>query len=92
MSGYSLAQQATDAFNQHGSFTARLVENDLAIEIRAVDGGELLTTLWQPTADDEGWAWIPPGSYAYRNVDSGFRVEQVVRIVATSLLDERPKR
>lgn len=85
----ALAQQAADAFNQHGKFTARLVENDMAVEIRYADSGELLTTLWAP-ADLERWTWRKtPNSEGLRTLDSGFRIEQVVRIVATSLLDER---
>lgn len=89
----TLAKQACDAFNQHGSFTARLAENDLAVEIRAVDTGDHLTTLWAPADDNERWTWgLTPNNPPFRDVDSGFRIEQVVRIVATSLLDERPKR
>lgn len=93
MSGYSLAQQATDAFNQHGSFTARLVEElGLAIEIRLADTGVLLTTLRVPDNDYQPWAWRPTPAANARVLDSGFSVEQLVRIVATSILDERPKR
>lgn len=88
----ALAKQAADAFNQHGKFTARLVEHDQAVEIRAVDSGEILTTLWAP-ADDEKWSWHArhTGAETARTLDSGFRIEQVVRIVATSVLDERRK-
>jgi hypothetical protein len=87
----ALAKQATDAFNQHGKFTARLVEHEMAVEIRAVDSGELLTTLWAP-ADTEYWSWRPtPNAMVLRKLDSGFRIEQVVRMVATSVLDERRK-
>lgn len=88
----SLVQKACDAFNQHGKLTARLVEHDMAIEVRLADTGELLTTVWAP-ADTERWAWHAnhTGPETARWLDSGFSVEQVVRIVATSVLDERPK-
>jgi hypothetical protein len=87
----ALAKQATDAFNQHGSFTARLVEHEMAVEIRHVDTGEHLTTLWAPS-HLECWTWRQtPNSERVRTLDSGFRIEQVVRIVATSVLDERRK-
>lgn len=86
----ALAKQAADALNQHGKFTARLVEHEMAVEIRYADSGELLTTLWEP-GDDEKWTWHAghTGAFKTRTLDSGFRIEQVVRIVATSLLDER---
>lgn len=85
----ALAQQATDAFNQHGKFTARLVEHDMAVEIRYADTGEHLTTLWAPAGDHERWTWkLTPNGETFRDLDSGFRIEQLVRIVATSLLDE----
>lgn len=88
MSGFSLARKAADAFNQHGSFTARLVEHAGGIEIRNADSGEYLTTLYVPR-DNERWTWRVTPNGEPRTLDSGFRVEQVVRIVATSLLDEK---
>lgn len=92
VSGFSLARQAADAFNRHGSLTARLVEHVGGIEIRNVDSGEYLTTLCSPAADNERWTWRVTPNGEPRTLDSGFRIEQVVRVVATSLLDERPNR
>lgn len=89
MSGLSLAKQAADAFNQHGKFTARLVEHVGGIEIRNVDSGTYLTTLCSPSAASERWTWRVTPNAEPRSLDSGFGIEQVVRIVATSLLDER---
>lgn len=92
MSGFSHAQRAAKAFNQHGSFTARVVEHGMAIELRHVDSGEHLTTLWAPGEDGDEWAWpLPPNGYKHRFQPRETPVDELVRAVATSVLDERRK-
>ncbi|HEY9354212.1 MAG TPA: hypothetical protein VIP28_13210 [Nocardioides sp.] len=87
MSGFSVAKQAADAFNRHGSLTARLVENGLAVEIRHADTGEHLTTLWAP--DIDGWTWpLSPNSETYRWLPKATPLDLLIPAVATSVLDE----
>lgn len=91
MTGSTLAQRVADAFNQHGKFTARAVENNLAVEVRHVDGGELATLLWLPDSDAD-WLWFPIRGGAVREpreMSKAAGVDEIVRAVATSLLDER---
>jgi hypothetical protein len=49
------AHRTANAFNKQGSWTARPVENNLAVEIRHVDTGTLATTVWLP--EDGEWTW-----------------------------------
>ena len=94
MTASILAATVTDAFNRHGKFTAREVESHLAIEIRHADSGELATQLWIPDGYD-GWMWQPPGRVGLSTVREMPRstvLEDLVRAVATSVLDERPGR
>ena len=88
MSGFGAAKQAADAFNRHGSLTARVVENDLAVEIRRADTGEHLTTVWAP-GDGLGWTWpLSPNSETSRSLPTATTIPELVRAVATSVLDE----
>ena len=94
MTANTLAATVTDAFNRHGKFTAREVENHLAIEIRHADSGELATQLWIPDGFD-GWMWQPAGCVGLstaREMPRSAVIEDLVRSVATSVLDERPTR
>ena len=86
------ADLAADAFNRHGSFTARSVENGLAVELRAVDTGAHLTTVWVP-GDGLGWTWPPtPNSERLRSLPKGATLDELVRAVAVSVLDEAATR
>lgn len=92
MTGSTLAQRVADAFNQHGKFTARPIENGRAVEVRHVDTGLLGTTLWLPD-DVAEWMWFPLDGMTVptdpRELPAKAGVDEVVRAVATSLLDER---
>lgn len=92
MTAAILAEQATEAFNRHGAFTARPVENHLAVELRNVDTGAHLTTVWLPAAGDH-WIWpLTPDSTSYRTVPQKATLEELVRAVAVSVLDEAVNR
>jgi hypothetical protein len=89
MSGFSKITLAVDAFNRHGRLTARAVENDLAVEIRDVDTGQRLTTVWAPTDSSHYWFWPQaPGSGKYEFCPSTVSTPEFVRVVAASILDE----
>lgn len=93
MTANSLAQRVADGFNQHGKFTARVVENDLAVEVRYVDDGVPATKVWTPAADGRGrWMWEaggPDWASSARDLPGMAGVDQLVRAVAVSVLDER---
>lgn len=87
-----------DAFNRHGSFTARASEDVFhceVVEVRHVDTGELAATVWCPVPDTifHGWRWlIEPPNGGVRKLTGDAGIDELVRAVATSVLDERPKR
>lgn len=91
----SLAQRVADAFNHHGKFTAGTSEHDLAINVRHVDTGYLATTVWIPN-NVSGWLWFPIHDHRVadepRELDRRTAIEEIVRAVATSVLDEGPAR
>lgn len=91
MTAGTLAARVAEAFNRHGRFTALTVENNLAVDVRHIDTGQLATRLWLP---DEGteWMWSPMEASVPRELDPRAGIDEVVRAVATSVLDERPKR
>lgn len=88
----SLAQTIADAFNRHGRFTARVVENNLAVEIRYLDTGRYGTQLWLPDSL-EGWVWLGPHEFQTnkpaQRLPSETGVDDLVAGVAASLLGER---
>lgn len=97
MSSASTIADVVDAFNRHGKFAARAVEQDLAIEIRHVDTGELATTLWLPESEsfEPEWVWLVFGGVMSlkRSVKSGrgrhrrrITPAEVVASVAESVL------
>lgn len=91
MSGISLPGTVAEGFNRHGSFTARVVEHGLAVEIRIADTGDVAALLWIP--DDYDWVWTVGRDTTHpRTLPRRSGVEQVVRAVATSVLDERAVR
>lgn len=85
----ALLDQVVDAFNRHGSFTARATEDGLAVELRDVDQGEHLAVVWLPGRGNWGWHRSLRG---YRSLPGDTTLEEVVRAVATSLLDEGTNR
>jgi hypothetical protein len=87
----ALIEQVVDAFNRHGSFTARATDDTLAVELRAVDTGEYLGIVWMP-GNRGNWGWNRSEVKKYRSLPRATMVEEVVRAVATSLLDEEPNR
>lgn len=89
----ALLDQVVDAFNRHGSFTARATDDGLAVELRAVDNGEYLGIVWLPgNRGNWGWNQSTAISRKYRSLPRATTLEEIVRAVATSLLDEGPKR
>lgn len=76
------AVQTANAFNRHGSFTARPVENNLAVEIRHADTGDLATTLWLP--DDGEWTWTNRSELLDLPASIGLR--EIVKAVTASLI------
>lgn len=98
MSSASTIADVVDAFNRHGKFTARAIEQDLAVEIRHVDTGELATTLWLPESDsfEPEWVWLVFGGVRTlkRTVKAGrgktrrrVTPAEVVAAVADSVLE-----
>lgn len=92
MTASKLAQRVADAFNHHGKFTARVTENNLAVEIRHADTGVVATVLYLPD-DVADWMWFPVIGSAVamhaREMRGSAGVDEVVRAVATSVLDEK---
>lgn len=83
-----LAQLVADAFNQHGKFTARTVQANLAIEIRHVDTGAVASEVWTPDEADGHWWWELDQGSVLRSLPGGTTIDELVRAVATSVLDE----
>jgi hypothetical protein len=88
-----------DAFNRHGAFTARVIEDIFhrdAVEVRHLDTGEIAATVWAPTPNTvfDQWRWLLGGGRPNRsrNLPSAAGIDELVRAVATSVLDEGPKR
>jgi hypothetical protein len=88
----ALIVTVVDAFNRHGSFTARAVEHSLAVELRHVDTGAYAAVVWLPAGGEWAWHTRPTGSDTHRLLPKATTVEEVVRAVATSVLDEGPRR
>lgn len=92
----ALTAQVADAFNRHGSFAARIVENELAVEVRYVDTGAVAATVWLPetsSTGNDGWIWLagwPGGGFRY--LPKTTPTDVLVPAVATHVLDEGPKR
>lgn len=91
----ALLDQVVDAFNRHGSFTARVIEHGLAVEIRHIDSGERAATLWLPD-DIEGWLWFTGADVTLaghagstwhepRNLPRRTGVDDVIAAVAASI-------
>jgi hypothetical protein len=81
------------AFNRHGKFTARSSSSPdrkaaVEVEVRHVDTGDLAAIVWK-NADGLLWFWIParPGA-GWRSIAGGATLDELVRAVATSVLDE----
>lgn len=94
MSTLEVAKQITDAFNRHGEFTALLREHpDTGPEIvvRHLDTGATAATVWPPfnIGRERMWMWLggQPGM-GPRFRDESATIEEVVRAVATFVLDE----
>ncbi len=89
-----------EAFNRPGAFTARVIEDIFhreAVEIRHLDTGDLAATVWAPTPNTvfDQWRWLLAHGGAgprIRNLTSAAGVDELVRAVAVSVLDEGPKR
>lgn len=94
MTAGTLATQVAEMFNRHGKFTARTVAPYNAVEIRYLDTGLTATMLWLPDGLAD-WMWRPQHEFSLavppRSLNRAAGVADVVRAVATSLLDERPK-
>lgn len=92
MTKSTLVERVTDAFNRHSKFTARAVDAYLAVEIRYLDTGIIATMLWLPDGLN-GWIWRPQHELSLhvppRSLNGSAGVDDVLRAVATSLLDER---
>lgn len=86
----ALLDQVVDAFNRHGAFTARATDDGLAVELRGVDQGEYLAVVWLPGRGNWGWHRSP--LRGYRSLPGDTTLEEVVRAVATSILDEGTNR
>lgn len=89
----ALIGQVTDAFNRHGKFTARRIVSfgDPATEVRYAETGEVAATVWAPssTAGAPQWFWLggQPGM-GFRYLPASASIEELVRAVATHVLDE----
>lgn len=86
--------QVADAFNRHGSFTARVLDDALgrpAVEVRYVDTGDIAATVWGPAVSDSRpkWHWLAgqPGG-GIRRLPEDTPLDGLVRAVATHVLDE----
>lgn len=88
MTANSLAQRVADAFNHHGKFTAHTVQANLAIEVRHVDDGSVASEVWTPDEADGHWWWELDQGAVLRSLPGATTVEELVRAVATSVLDE----
>lgn len=95
-----LVKQVAETFNRHGSFTARQLDDRVnarpSVEVRYIDTGDIAATIWPPNPDakgNPGWMWLggQPGM-GIRFMLPSATVEELVRAVATHVLDERPKR
>lgn len=91
MTAPTLAQRVADAFNQHGKFTARVAGNGSAVEVRHVDTGRLAAVVWPPVVPEDEWGWDVAGQTTPRSLRRTAGLEEVIRAVATSVLDERTK-
>lgn len=88
------AQLTADAFNRHGKFTARPIEQNLAVEVRYADTGDVAATVWlpeipggnNPTASDQ-WMWLggQPG-FGIRRLPKNTPLDVLVPAVATHVL------
>lgn len=92
MTAEQIAPQLADTFNRHGQFTARrLPFPDGSVEVRYVDSGDIAATVWPPQkiGRDVQWMWLggQPGT-GIRYLPESATVEEVVRAVATHVLDE----
>lgn len=90
--------QVLDAFNRHGSFTARMIPDVFgrpAVEVRFIDTGDIAATVWGPAISDHrpSWTWLAgqPG-VGLRRLPENTPVDALVRAVATHVLDEGAKR
>jgi hypothetical protein len=88
-----LIAATVDAFNRHGAFTATATRSNLAVSVLRADDGVPLATVWVPVVDEDEWAWeFAQRREAHRTLPKATTVEELVRAVATSVLDEGPKR
>jgi hypothetical protein len=77
------AKQAANAFNRHGAWAARPVENNLAVQVRHCDTGVLATTVWLP--EDGEWTWTNHSGLLELPADISLR--DVVKAVTASLIE-----
>lgn len=91
MTAPTLASKTADAFNRHGKFTARVIENDLAVELRYIDTGNIAATVWTPFAG-EPWMWSTDRAVRPTSRPAHLAVEEIVGIVALYVLDAVVKR
>lgn len=76
------AHRTANAFNRQGSWTARPVEHNLAVEIRHADTGHLATTVWLP--EDGEWTWT--NNTELHELPASVGLPDVVQAVTASLI------
>ncbi|HET6291733.1 MAG TPA: hypothetical protein VFG33_00110 [Kribbella sp.] len=81
------AGRVAAAFNRHGSWTARVTEHDMAVELRHVDSGDFATTVWLP--ENGLWIWTGPFPAVELNeLPESAGLADLVKAVTESLPEE----
>lgn len=80
------AGRVAAAFNRQGSWTARPVEHDMAVEIRNVDDGSYASTVWLPESGVAHWAWTTSTDHCQLPPSAG--IADLVEAVTKSLLEK----
>ncbi|MGZ0150688.1 hypothetical protein ACXJJ3_26760 [Kribbella sp. WER1] len=90
------ASVVVDALNRQGKFAAHLDPTTKGgsgqIVIRHVDTGNVAARLYLPAYDGDFYEWFAAPFYTARRHPGTATLEELVRALATALLDEAVKR